>query len=189
LEAKIQLDRPVCFIGYDRLQGESTVLAIYANNASKQEAGEGEEVEILTAETPFYGESGGQVGDRGTIITGRGDIVEVIDSHHPTPQLTAHRGRVKRGRVQVGDAVQLSVDRKHRQRTMLNHSATHILHAVLRRELGQHVRQAGSLVTPDRLRFDFNHSGAIAEEDLARIESDVNSHIRERRRVHRRAVL
>jgi alanyl-tRNA synthetase len=179
MEAKIQLDRPVCFIGYDRLQGESTVLAIYANSASKQEAGEGEEVEILTAETPFYGESGGQVGDRGTITTGRGDIVEVIDSHHPTPQLTVHRGRVKRGRVQVGDAVQLSVDPKHRRRTMLNHSATHILHAVLRRELGQHVRQAGSLVTPDRLRFDFNHSGAIAEENLARIESDVNSHIRE----------
>lgn len=179
MEAKISLDRPVCFIGYDRLEGESEVLAIYSNDGGIQEAGEGDEIELLTAETPFYGESGGQVGDRGTIATARGDIVEVVDTHHPTPQLTAHRGRVKKGRVQVGDKVHLTVDGRQRQRTKLNHSATHILHAVLRRELGQHVRQAGSLVTPDRLRFDFNHTGAIADDKLARIENDVNRHIRE----------
>ena len=178
MESKIVLDRAVCFTGYDRLEGDSTVLAIYGNGEGKREAVEGEEIEILTAETPFYGESGGQVGDRGTIQTSRGDIVEVIDTHHPTPQLTAHRARVKKGRVQVGDKVGLSVDPKHRRRTMLNHSATHILHAVLRRELGAHVRQAGSLVAPDRLRFDFHHTGAIADEKLAQIEAQVNGYIR-----------
>lgn len=179
MESKIHLDRPVCFIGYDRLEGESSVLAIYAEGEGRNEAVEGEEIELLTAETPFYGESGGQIGDRGTITTARGDVIEVIDTHHPTPQLIAHRSRVKRGRVQVGDKVQLAVDPKHRQKTKLNHSATHILHSVLRRELGQHVRQAGSLVTPERLRFDFNHGGAIANEQLALIETHVNQHIRE----------
>ncbi|HWH78935.1 MAG TPA: DHHA1 domain-containing protein, partial [Candidatus Binatus sp.] len=97
----------------------------------------------------------------------------------PTPQLTSHRGRVKKGRVQVGDKVELAVDGKHRRKTMLNHSATHILHAVLRKELGQHVRQAGSLVSPDRLRFDFHHTGPIPDEKLAIIEANVNAHVRE----------
>jgi alanyl-tRNA synthetase len=179
MESKIQLDQTVRFIGYDRLQGESTVLAIYQNCAGKPEAVEGEEVEILTAETPFYAESGGQVGDRGTIQTVRGDVLEVIDTQHPTPQLIAHRARVTKGRVQVGDQVQLAVDARYRQKTRLNHSATHILHAVLRRELGPHVRQAGSLVAPDRLRFDFHHSGPIPDERLARIEAQVNDHVRE----------
>ena len=179
MESKIQLDREICFIGYDRLDGESSVLAIYGNGSGRDEAVEGEEIELLTAETPFYGESGGQIGDRGTITTTRGDVIEVIDTHHPTPQLTAHRSRVKKGRVQVGDRVQLAVDPRHRQKTRLNHSATHILHSVLRRELGPQVRQAGSLVTPERLRFDFNHNGAIADEQLARIETQVNQHIRE----------
>jgi len=179
MESKIQLDQPVCFIGYDRLEGESAVLAIYANGSGKSEAVEGEEIDLLTSETPFYGESGGQVGDRGTITTARGDVIGISDTQHPTPQLTSHRGKVVKGRVQVGDKVQLVVDRQHRQKTMLNHSATHILHSVLRRELGQHVRQAGSLVTPDRLRFDFSHTGAIPDEKLALIETEVNQHIRE----------
>ena len=179
MDAKIQLDRPVSFIGYDRLDGESNILAIYSDGNGKPEAVEGEEVDVITAATPFYGESGGQVGDRGTIRTARGDIMEVTDAQHPTPQLTVHRGRVKKGRIQIGDAVQLAVDSKFRRRTALNHSATHILHAVLRRELGDHVRQAGSLVSPERLRFDFNHTGAIPEEKLAAIEAHVNRHVRE----------
>jgi alanyl-tRNA synthetase len=169
----------VKFVGYNHLEAESKVLALYSGGESKPEVIEGMEVDLLTTETPFYGESGGQVGDRGTIKTARGDIIEVTDTHHPTPQLTAHRGRVRKGRVQVGDAVHLAVDVRHRRRTMLNHSATHILHAVLRRELGDHVRQAGSLVTPERLRFDFSHTGAIPEEKLAAIEAHVNRHIRE----------
>ncbi len=171
--------RTSCFIGYDRLDGDSTVLAIYTDGSGKQEAIEGEEVDILTAETPFYGESGGQVGDRGIIETVRGDLIEIIDTQHPTPQLTSHHGKVKKGRVQVDDKVHLAVNPSHRRKTMLNHSATHILHAVLRRELGQHVRQAGSLVTPDRLRFDFSHTGAIPDEKLASIEAQVNQHVRE----------
>jgi alanyl-tRNA synthetase len=179
LSASGTVASPCRFTGYDRLDDESTVLAIYADGSGKPEAVEGDEVDLLTAETPFYGESGGQVGDRGTITTARGDVFEVIDTQHPTPQLTAHRGKMKKGRVQVGDKVLLQVDRKYRQKTKLNHSATHILHAVLRRELGQHVRQAGSLVSPERLRFDFNHTGAIPPGKLAAIETEVNQHIRE----------
>ena len=178
MESKIQLAGQVCFTGYDRLDDESSVIGIFGNAGSKREAVEGEEIELITAETPFYGESGGQVGDRGVISTARGDLVEIVDTQHPTPQLTAHRGRVKKGRIQVGDKVELSVDAKHRRKTMLNHSATHILHAVLRNELGQHVRQAGSLVTPERLRFDFSHTGTIADEKLAAIEAQVNRHVR-----------
>ena len=167
------------FVGYDHLEAESTVLALYGNGSSRTEAVEGDDVDLLTAETPFYGESGGQVGDRGTITTSRGDLIQVIDTQHPTPQLTVHRGKVTKGRVQIGDQVYLEVDRKNRQKTRLNHSATHLLHAVLREQLGAHVRQAGSLVTPDRLRFDFNHSGAISDEKLADIEAIVNEHVRQ----------
>jgi alanyl-tRNA synthetase len=179
MESRIQLNGQVCFTGYDRLDGDSTVIGIFGAAGSKTEAVEGEDIELLTAETPFYGESGGQIGDRGVISTERGDWVEIVDTHHPTPQLTSHRGRVKKGRIQVGDKVELKVDAKHRRKTMLNHSATHILHAVLRKELGQHVRQAGSLVTPERLRFDFSHTGAIADDMLAAIEAQVNLHVRE----------
>jgi alanyl-tRNA synthetase len=175
---KVQLDRPVRFIGYDRMEAESTVLALYLGGQGKDEASKGAEVDLITAETPFYGESGGQVGDHGVIETARGDRMEVIDTQHPTPQLTVHRGKVVKGRISVGDKVHLAVDPRHRRRTALNHSATHILHSVLREELGGHVRQAGSLVAPDRLRFDFNHTGAIADEKLADIEQRVNERIR-----------
>jgi alanyl-tRNA synthetase len=167
------------FVGYDHLEAESTVLALYGHGTSKTEAVEGDEIDLLTAETPFYGESGGQVGDQGKITTARGDVIQVMDSQHPTPQLTVHRGKVKKGRVQLGDKVHLEVDPKNRQKTRLNHSATHILHAVMREQLGSHVRQAGSLVTPDRLRFDFNHTGAIPDEKLADIETTVNDRIRQ----------
>jgi alanyl-tRNA synthetase len=177
-ELRVQLDREVRFVGYDRLEAESRVLAIFAQGQGAEEIGEGSEADLITAETPFYGESGGQVGDHGIIETARGDRMEVFDTQHPTPQLTVHRGRVKKGRIEVGDAVHLRVDGSHRRRTMLNHSATHILHSVLREELGAHVRQAGSLVAPDRLRFDFNHTGAIPDERLNAIEKKVNERIR-----------
>jgi alanyl-tRNA synthetase len=170
---------PTTFIGYDQLEAESTVVAMYSDGSGKEEISEGDEIDLLTAETPFYGESGGQVGDRGMIETARGDLMEVLDTQHPTPQLTVHRGRVKKGRFQIGDRVQLVVDAKHRQRTKLNHSATHILHAVLRDQLGKHVRQAGSLVASDRLRFDFSHTGSVPDETLGMIEEQVNYRIRE----------
>lgn len=175
---KVGLDQEVHFVGYDRLDAESKVIAIYAEGQGREEVSEGVEADLITAETPFYGESGGQVGDRGFIGTSRGDQMEVIDTQHPTPQLTVHRGRVKKGRLQIGDRVHLVVDPKHRRRTMLNHSATHILHSVLREELGNHVRQAGSLVAPDKLRFDFSHTGTIPGEKLEQIEGKVNERIR-----------
>jgi alanyl-tRNA synthetase len=177
-DLRIQLDREIRFLGYDRLDAESQILAICAQGQGRAEVGEGMEVDLIAEATPFYGESGGQVGDRGTIETSRGDQMDVVDTQHPTPQLTVHRGRIKKGRMQVGDKVYLRVDEKFRHRTMLNHSATHILHSVLREELGDHVRQAGSLVAPDRLRFDFNHTGAISPDKLAAIEEKVNERVR-----------
>ncbi|MGH7830185.1 MAG: alanine--tRNA ligase-related protein, partial [Candidatus Binatia bacterium] len=175
---RVQLDQEIKFIGYDRLDAESRVVAILARGQGTEEAAEGAEVDLITAETPFYGESGGQVGDRGIIETSRGDRMEVFDTQHPTPQLTVHRGKVVKGRIRVSDKVHLVVDPRHRRRTMLNHSATHILHSVLREDLGAHVRQAGSLVAADRLRFDFNHAGPIPPEKLEEIEKEVNDRIR-----------
>ena len=167
------------FLGYDRLSHESRVTALYRGDAPVEEAHEGDPVDLIVAETPFYAESGGQVGDRGTIRTARGDTVEVLDTWHPTPEVSVHRGKIVRGRVAAGDPVELAVDGEHRGRAMLNHSATHILHAVLREELGTGVRQAGSLVAPDRLRFDFTHGGPVEPEMLERIEREVNQRIRE----------
>ena len=178
VDLRIAPKQEIRFLGYDRLDAESRVIAIYAEGQGRKEIGEGTEADLITEATPFYGESGGQVGDRGVIKSARGDQLEVIDTQHPTPQLIIHKGRVKRGRFQVGDRVYLKVDAGHRQRTMLNHSATHILHSVLREELGAHVRQAGSLVAPDRLRFDFSHPGAIPPEKLEEIEKRVNERIR-----------
>ena len=180
LEATVTLGPPPSrFLGYDRLTHESRVTALYRGDAPVEEAHEGDAVDLIVAETPFYAESGGQVGDRGTIRTARGDTVEVLDTWHPTPDVSVHRGKIVSGRVAAGDPVELAVDGEHRERAMLNHSATHILHAVLREELGTGVRQAGSLVAPDRLRFDFTHGGPVDPEILERIERDVNQRIRE----------
>ena len=167
------------FMGYDRLEHESRVTGLYRGDAAVEEAQEGDAVELIVEETPFYAESGGQVGDRGVIRTGRGDLVEVLDTWHPTPEVSVHRGKVVSGRVAAGDEVELEVDGERRERAMLNHSATHILHAILREHLGANVRQAGSLVAPDRLRFDFTHDGPVDPEILERIERDVNQRVRE----------
>ena len=167
------------FLGYDRLSHESRVTALYHGDAPAAEASEGDAVELIVEETPFYAESGGQVGDTGFIRTERGDTVEVLDTWHPTAEVSVHRGRVVNGRIAAGDTVELDVDAERRQRAMLNHSATHILHAVLRERLGQNVRQAGSLVAPDRLRFDFTHDGPVDPEVLERIEREVNQRVRE----------
>lgn len=172
------------FVGDRIVEGESEILATLVNGETRTGAvREGEEVEIVTAETPFYGESGGQVGDTGKIETARGDLVEILDTQKPQPFLTVHRGRVVRGAIQTGDRVRLIIDAERREATRLNHSATHILHAVLRETLGAHVRQAGSLVTPDRLRFDFTHTSPVKEDALERIEGLVNAHIRENAKV------
>ncbi|MBI3248071.1 MAG: alanine--tRNA ligase [Deltaproteobacteria bacterium] len=168
------------FVGDRIVEWESEILATLVRGESRTAAiRQGEEVEIVTAETPFYGESGGQVGDLGRLETSRGDVVEIVDTQKPQPSLIVHRGRVVRGAVQVGDRVRLTIDAARREAIRLNHSATHIMHSALRAMLGPHVRQAGSLVTPDRLRFDFTHTSPVKEETLQRIEDLANTHIRE----------
>jgi alanyl-tRNA synthetase len=168
------------FVGDRIIEWESEILATLVHGETRTDTiREGEEVEIVTAETPFYGESGGQVGDTGRLETARGDLVEISDTQKPQPSLIVHRGRVSRGAIQVGDRVRLVIDSARREATRLNHSATHILHSALREILGPHVRQAGSLVTPERLRFDFTHTSPVKDDILQRIEDLVNVHVRE----------
>ncbi|MBI3797957.1 MAG: alanine--tRNA ligase [Deltaproteobacteria bacterium] len=168
------------FVGDRIVEWESEILATLVKGETRTgPVREGEEVEIITAETPFYGESGGQVGDVGRLETPRGDLVDIFDTQKPQAAVVVHRGRVVRGAIQVGDRVRLTIDAERREATRLNHSATHILHAALREILGAHVRQAGSLVAPDRLRFDFTHTSPVKDEALERIEDLVNVHIRE----------
>jgi len=158
---------------------ESEIVALAVDGEEREIANEGQEVEIVTAETPFYGESGGQVGDRGRITLADGTLVEVVDTQRPRAGLVVHRGRVVKGAVVRGRPAVLEIDPALREATRLNHSATHILHAALRRQVGSQVRQAGSMVSPERLRFDFAHDARLSEERLAEIEDEVNAHIRE----------
>ena len=168
------------FVGDRQAEHESEVRILLVDGQLRTDAvGEGEVVDLITAETPFYGESGGQVGDAGTIRTSRGDLIEVLDTLKPQPSLIVHKGRVMQGAVQTGDIVHLSIDAPRREAIRLNHSATHIMHSALREILGSHVRQAGSLVTPDRLRFDFTHTSPVKDDVLDEIENLVNHHIRE----------
>jgi len=167
------------FVG-DRIPTwESTVTSV-ASDGSERPDGvrEGETAELVTEETPFYGESGGQIGDTGVIETERGDRLEVLDTVRAGPDSIVHRVRVARGSVAPGDRVRLSIDAARREAVRLNHSATHLVHGVLRERLGTHVRQAGSLVAPDRLRFDFSHPAPVTPDDLDAIEDEVNARIR-----------
>jgi alanyl-tRNA synthetase len=165
------------FLGYETLTTETTVVALLVHDAQADSAAEGEAVEVVLRETPFYGEAGGQVGDRGEIIGPHGRV-RVDDTQRAAERLIVHRGRVVEGRIAVNDAVVAQVDEARRHDIMRNHTATHLLHAALRRVLGTHVRQAGSLVTPDRLRFDFTHVEALKPEELAAVQSLVNDRIR-----------
>jgi alanyl-tRNA synthetase len=167
------------FTGYAGHEGEGVVLALVKDGARVEQAGQGDKVVILTNQTPFYGESGGQMGDTGTIASEKGLKAEVEDTSKPLGRLHAHQAVIRSGEVKVGDAVHLSVDAERRGRVRANHSATHLLHAALRHRLGAHVTQKGSLVAPDRLRFDFSHPKALTGEDIAAIEEEVNRHIRE----------
>ncbi len=167
------------FLGDRVYEAESQVVALHTHGESRREARAGEEVLVITAETPFYAESGGQVGDRGVIETSAGDLVEIVDTQKARADLTVHVGTIVRGALHTGARVRLRIDRARRDAARLNHSATHILHAVLRQHLGKEVRQAGSLVAPDRLRFDFTFAGPVAGDMLRRIEDDVNVRIRE----------
>jgi alanyl-tRNA synthetase len=162
--------------GIYELESEVTDLAVNGEEARAARAGDA--VQIVTTETPFYGESGGQVGDRGTFVTAGGAVIEITDTLRPRPNLIVHVGTVARGSLAVGERVRQQVDRERREAVRLNHSATHLLHGVLRRQLGAHVRQAGSLVSAERLRFDFSQPAPIDEAQLASIEEEVNAQIR-----------
>ena len=166
------------FIGYSSTEGEGEVLAIVKDGVNFDSASAGETVTIITNQTPFYGESGGQMGDAGTISSQSGLVADVEDTAKPLGRLHAHRAKIGAGSVKLGDSVHLSVDISRRDRIRANHSATHLLHAALRNQLGAHVTQKGSLVAPDRLRFDFSHPEALTHGQIAAIESQVNEQIR-----------
>ncbi|CAB1080808.1 Alanyl-tRNA synthetase (EC [Olavius algarvensis Delta 1 endosymbiont] len=166
------------FVGYDSLSAESKILLLVADGEEIAEAEEGRQVEIVTEITPFYAAAGGQVGDTGT-IAGSDIEIEVLDTLKDPTGLIIHKGNVTAGPISPGQAVTLQVDGDRRRATELNHTATHILHSVLRTVLGEHVKQAGSLVAPDRLRFDFSHFSQVNAADLDTIERLVNQQIRE----------
>ncbi|HEL4256925.1 alanine--tRNA ligase [Stenotrophomonas maltophilia] len=169
---------PTVFLGYDRLQASDlTVLALLKEGRPVQSASAGDAVIVITNQTPFYAESGGQVGDTG-VMTGNGVRLAVEDTQKFAGQFHGHVGTLTEGDLKVGDVLAGEVDSERRGATILNHSATHLLHAALREVLGTHVQQKGSLVAPDRLRFDFSHFQPISAEELAVIERKVNQQVR-----------
>src|SRR5438067_9873764 len=166
------------FLGYDTETAEGVVLAILNGEERVAEAKAGDEVGLIVNQTPFYGESGGQVGDTGAIFAPNGGELAVKDTVRKAGDLVVHLGTVTHGTLKVGDAVELRVDGERRRRLRANHSVTHLLHQALRHRLGEHVTQKGSLVAPDRLRFDFSHPRPLTPEDIAAIEAEVNTQIR-----------
>jgi len=166
---------PTNFVGYEALQEDATVVTIINDEREVDLAGEGEKVEVVLDKTPFYGEAGGQVGDTG--ILRAGDVrVEVTDTKRFN-DLIIHICNVSRGRLRSGMLIRASVDEDRRRAIMRNHTATHLLHRALREVLGDHIKQSGSLVAPERLRFDFTHFHALSEEELREVEDIVNEKI------------
>jgi alanyl-tRNA synthetase len=161
------------FLGYDQRSADSNILALITHEGHFEQAEAGEEVEVVTSATPFYGEAGGQVGDTG-VITGPGWRIKVTNTQRLPNDLIVHVGMVEEGVVKVNDPAHLSVDAERRRRIARHHTATHILQAVLRRHLGEHIKQSGSLVAPERLRFDFTHYKAITPGELEALELDLN---------------
>ena len=166
------------FTGYTSTEGEGQVVALVKDGARVDRLSAGESGVILTNQTPFYGESGGQMGDAGRITGDAGLSAIVEDTAKPLGRLHAHHARVEAGAIAVGDTVHLAVDAERRDQIRANHSATHLLHAALRERLGGHVTQKGSLVAADRFRFDFSHPNALSPEEIAWVEQDVNAQIR-----------
>ncbi|MGN6277414.1 MAG: alanine--tRNA ligase [Sphingomonas sp.] len=166
------------FVGYGAEEGEGEVIAIVKDGARVESATAGETVDIVTNQTPFYAESGGQVGDAGTMTNDK-LRAHVEDTQKHVGRLWSHRTVIEAGEVKVGDSVKLDVDHQRRNAIRANHSATHLLHAALRERLGTHVAQKGSLVAPERLRFDFSQPTAVEHASLAEIEGDVNAYIRQ----------
>jgi len=173
---RIAADLATHFVGYDALEHSAEIRALLVGGLSADAASIGSEVEVVVDETPFYAESGGQVGDRGVIETAAGRV-EVDDTQRPSGELVVHRGKVVAGSVRVGETARLVVDLATREATVRNHSGTHLLHAALREVLGPQALQKGSLVSPERLRFDFTHDSPLSDEEIERIEDRVNGWI------------
>ena len=167
------------FLGYDTESAEGKVAALVVGGVEAARVQAGTAVAIVCNQTPFYGEGGGQVGDHGTIRSASGAVVGVSDTQRKVGDLIVHLGKVEEGTLSVGDEVTLEVDHDRRQATRGNHSVTHLLHGVLRRRLGEQVTQKGSMVGPERMRFDISYPHAIPPEELAAIEAEVNAQIRD----------
>jgi alanyl-tRNA synthetase len=170
------LARPQQFVGYDTLTTPATLLALIAGGRRVREATAGDEVEVIVDRTPGYAESGGQVGDTGTVV-GRGGQGEIVDTYYRGSKLIVHRVKVRQGGLRENDDVAVTVDSPRRQGLRQHHTGTHLLHAALRRVLGPHVGQAGSLVAPDHLRFDFSHGGSVKDRELEQVEELVNEQV------------
>ncbi len=175
---RLAADLKSSFRGYETLRLDSPIRALLVNGQSAEAAREGDAVEVVVEETPFYAESGGQVGDRGAIRTASGEI-EVTDTQKPADGLIVHRGRVARGEVHLDQAAELLVDDRRRHGAVRHHTGTHLLHAALHEVLGDQAVQRGSLVAPDRLRFDFTHDAPVTADEIDRIEDLVNGWIEE----------
>jgi len=170
------LPRPQQFLGYETLTAPAKILAIVADGRRVREAASGAEIEVILDRTPGYAESGGQIGDRGTLVgrTGRGDIV---DTYYRGSKLIVHRVQVRAGGFHEDEDVAVSIDSPRRQGLRQHHTGTHLLHAALRKVLGSHVTQAGSLVAPDHLRFDFSHGASVKDREVEQIEELVNEEV------------
>lgn len=175
--------KPTRFVGYEGLKAEGMIQAILKGDRLVKEAVEGDEVELALDVTPFYAESGGQVGDQG-LLSGPDGRVEIRETTRPVQDLVLHKGVVLAGRVREGEKLEASVNPVARQDAARNHTATHLVHAALRDLLGPHVKQYGSLVAPNRLRFDFAHFKPLSSRDIDAIESLVNDHVRQNESVH-----
>jgi alanyl-tRNA synthetase len=172
------LDLPATlFVGYDQATSRSQVLALVRDGQVHERVDAGQKIRVVLDRTPFYAESGGQIADTGVIEGPRGRI-EVLDAYHPLPGLTVHVGRVVEGAVARGEQVEARIDVERHLDVARNHTATHLLHRALQKVLGGHARQAGSLVAPDRLRFDFTHLKPVSKEELRQIEREVNAAVR-----------
>ena len=167
---------PIVFTGYETMEDRGKVVAIIKGGRQVETLEEGEEGEVVLDRTPFYGEAGGQVGDKGYLETLNARF-RVEDTQKPLPNLFIHRGKVERGTLSVDDEALARVDEEDRKNIMAHHTATHLLHWALRQVLGDHVKQAGSLVAPDRLRFDFTHFAPLTPQELKRVEDLVNEKI------------
>lgn len=166
------------FIGYESLESDSVIKAVLKDGKLIKEASEGEEIEVFLDKTSFYGESGGQVGDTGN-MTGEHFKATVIDTRKPLDSFHSHVTRIKKGNLRVWDKVKCRVDAEKRKATMRNHTATHLLHSALRSVLGDHLKQAGSLVSPEKLRFDFTHFSSLDEKEMQTVENLVNEKVLE----------